>query len=347
MKPELLPLLTCPSCRDGDLTLEAQEEDALGVKTGRLACPTCRTVFPIADYVPSFLPEESGGERWREAWSYKWENVAEQVRYSPEGDEDFERKLNFGNHFSGDFRGKWVLDAGCGSGQDAARMASRGATVVGVDQSRGVYLAQRYNQDTPHADRLHFVRADLFHLPFRPEIFDAIYSNGVLHHTPDTRRAFDAIAPLLKRGGLIGVWVYDRTQYWRLFETFWRPVLSRLPRPALSAFLHAVNRPWHWIYRYRTLMMDKVNPWPESSVARHLADLFSGGQLLYLLTDYHLHLAHRVEDPFIRHHHAFDAYSPTFAWGHDESELFEWFKAQKISVTAISPVRTGLIGVKD
>ena len=55
-----------------------------------------------------------------------------------------------------------------------------------------------------------FVQADVLDLPFRPESFDAIFSEGVLHHTPSTEAAFQALVPLLRPGGELLFYVYRR-----------------------------------------------------------------------------------------------------------------------------------------
>ena len=228
MHPSLLQYLKCPQCAHDTLELSVKIQNDKEILAGDLGCPACKRIFPIVDSIPNFLPEEETDKPWRKAWSYKWDHVAKDVRYSEEGDEDFEIKMNYSGLFSRDLSGKLALDAGCGSGQDTARIARLGAEIIAVDQSTGVYQARKFNAGKNYRSLVHFIRADIFNLPLKNEIFDLIYSNGVLHHTPDTRRAFDSIAPLLKQGGDIAIWVYDRTQYWRLFETFWRPVLSPL-----------------------------------------------------------------------------------------------------------------------
>jgi SAM-dependent methyltransferase len=53
-----------------------------------------------------------------------------------------------------------------------------------------------------------FVQSDLMSSVFKPESFDLIYSGGVLHHTPNTRRAFDEVVNALRPGGRIFVWLY-------------------------------------------------------------------------------------------------------------------------------------------
>ena len=70
-----------------------------------------------------------------------------------------------------------------------------GGRIVGVDLStHSIDLAQDF---VGLRENVFLVQADLFALPFERETFQHIYSIGVLHHTPDTKRAFEAIVPYL------------------------------------------------------------------------------------------------------------------------------------------------------
>jgi SAM-dependent methyltransferase len=113
-----------------------------------------------------------------------------------------------------DLEDKVILDAGCGNGTLSAALAERGATVVALDLSESVFRAELR---LTHP-RLHFVQGNLFFPPFRAQVFDAIYSCGVFHHTPDTRRCFDALVRTLKQdmASRYFVWLYAKRS--RLFN---------------------------------------------------------------------------------------------------------------------------------
>ena len=52
---------------------------------------------------------------------------------------------------------------------------------------------------------------------FDDNTFDVVYSNGVLHHTPNTRRVVQQMFRVLKPGGRVIVMLYaeDSLHYWR------------------------------------------------------------------------------------------------------------------------------------
>ena len=72
-----------------------------------------------------------------------------------------------------------------------------GAEWVGADISDAIDVAR---ERLGGFGGTHFVQADVLDLPFRPESFDVVFSEGVLHHTPSTERALKALVPLLRAG---------------------------------------------------------------------------------------------------------------------------------------------------
>jgi SAM-dependent methyltransferase len=108
-----------------------------------------------------------------------------------------------------DFRGKMVLDVGCGNGYVLGKYAAEGAIVTGVDlTARAVDLSRaRFRGRALPGE---FAVADAERLPFRDASFDCACSMGVLHHTPDTVRAIGEIRRVLRRGGRLIIMLYHR-----------------------------------------------------------------------------------------------------------------------------------------
>ncbi len=133
--------------------------------------------------------------------------------------------------------GKLVLDAGCGMGRYLRIAAGEPCGhVIGMDLSRAVEAARELTADLTGVS---VVRGDLLRLPFSAESFDVIYSLGVLDHTPDPRSAFLGLARLVKPGGRIVVWVYQRER--SLVEWIMngqRAISTRLPLPVLELLCH-------------------------------------------------------------------------------------------------------------
>ena len=62
-----------------------------------------------------------------------------------------------------------------------------------------------------------------------------MYSLGVLHHTPDCHRAFQALTRLVNPGGRLCVWVYGHMGPWTRFSDLYRPLTTRMPHRLLHA----------------------------------------------------------------------------------------------------------------
>ncbi len=79
------------------------------------------------------------------------------------------------------------------------------------------------------------------HPPFKPGIFDFVFSIGVLHHLPDPERGFSILARHVRPGGTFAIWVYGRVHNFSnvyLYETL-RIVTRHLPPSLLRCLAYA------------------------------------------------------------------------------------------------------------
>lgn len=59
MKKSLMEILACPRCKHHPLDLQVTREEGGEVMEGTIACPRCKTDYPIEDAIPNMLiPEE-------------------------------------------------------------------------------------------------------------------------------------------------------------------------------------------------------------------------------------------------------------------------------------------------
>lgn len=115
------------------------------------------------------------------------------------------------------WRGKKVLEIGCGIGTDTINFARHGATVTAVDLTeKSLELARRRAEVYGLADRVRFHQANAEELtqvvPVEP--YDLVYSFGVIHHTPHPENVLRQIRAYLKPDGELRLMVYH-TYSWK------------------------------------------------------------------------------------------------------------------------------------
>lgn len=98
--------------------------------------------------------------------------------------------------------GKKVLEVGYGMGTDLLTWCTEGAEVYGIDLTPEHFRLAELNFKT-HNQKAHLQIADAANIPFPSGSFDIVYSNGVLHHTPDTVRCISEAYRVLKPKGLM------------------------------------------------------------------------------------------------------------------------------------------------
>jgi SAM-dependent methyltransferase len=111
-----------------------------------------------------------------------------------------------------------VLEVGSGAGSHSALFAKYGAEVTAVDLTldRAVATKRKFDLLASPSKANHALQADGECLPFPDNSFDIVYSNGVLHHSPDTETAIGELYRVLRPGGRVAVMLYCRSSinYW-------------------------------------------------------------------------------------------------------------------------------------
>jgi SAM-dependent methyltransferase len=297
MKYELLKHLVCPETGES-LELKVSEEQYGQIKEGCLTSRGGKYRYPITSYVPRFVQKEAYASTFskqrlyvkRHFKHYECDPLAKSLFYQTTGLSS--EQINAG----------LLLEVGCGYGRFVNVIQQDGGEIVGVDLStHSIELAQSFVGLCP---RVHLIQCDLFRLPFRAGTFSSVYSIGVLHHTPDCRKAFQKIAKYVAPNGQISIWVYHPSNQrdantWRWMTTKWSP-------SCLYAFCVLNQALFSWI-RKIPLVRWKFNKWIPGSVPK-------AGQHFWLRV---------LED--------FDNFSPQYASSHTSPEVAEWFSEAGLS----------------
>ncbi len=108
-----------------------------------------------------------------------------------------------------DGAGRTLLEIGCGIGVDSIQLAERGFTVTAVDLTENALAVAK--QFASRRDiSVDFRLGNAEGLDFPDQSFDAVYSFGVLHHTPDIERSVAEVHRVLRPGGTAQVMLYHR-----------------------------------------------------------------------------------------------------------------------------------------
>ena len=153
------------------------------------------------------------------------------------------------------YKGKKMLEIGCGAGIDLVRFAREGADVIGIDLAEvSIDLARK-----------NFAQRDLqgeFHVmdgqstTFEDNRFDVVYAHGVLQYTADAPAMMREIYRVLKPGGEAIFMVYNRISWLNFMKNIVKVDLEHEDAPVFMTYS---------IKEFKTLLngFDKVEVVPE------------------------------------------------------------------------------------
>jgi SAM-dependent methyltransferase len=207
---DLLALLVCPACRDGDLLgLDKPDPDRT------LVCSSCGAQYRVEDGIPLLLPPGSDPHKAHDELDHAAYHKQRQAGYFDRGvAEEFELTRPHGT--PGAYRwlltrkllrsigglptlaGATVVDACCGSGMEAEFLARQGARVVALDISEGAARRARARAHRFGVDYLAVV-GDVERLPIRSQAADVGFVHDGLHHLDDPMTGVLELARVARR----------------------------------------------------------------------------------------------------------------------------------------------------
>lgn len=285
-----------------------------------------RTV-PITRGVPCFLTDRTAHEQtlttvtFSDKWS-KFRNYGLEPQHKTFLFDWYCKKL--GKHSHDELRAFYrsknlILECGPGSGFNSRFMAeSTSGTVVAADISEAAYTTFGNTRDLPNC---HVIQADLMHLPLADETFDFVIADGVLHHTPDTHKAVEALYRKVKPGGEFFFYVYRKMGAARYYcDQHIREQFSKLEPEQCYQACEGITELGRELSRLGA-KITLTKPIPILGIPAGTHDV---QRLLYY--NFVKCFWNEAFDYETNNMVNFDWYHPHLAWQHTEDEVAGWLK---------------------
>lgn len=199
-----------------------------------------RTI-PIRSGIPRFTPDETYStgnfSRLRERHS---QLQLDSVSGATDRRDAILRQTMWPEDF---FRGKTILECGCGAGPDTEILASLGAKVMAVDLAGGD-VARR---NLTRFDNVCLIQASIMDLPLAKKSFDIVFCHRVIQHTPDPEACLRHIMQFVKPGGHFFVDTYARNWTMLNVKYFLRPLTTRMNQEMLYTFIEKTAPFFYWL----------------------------------------------------------------------------------------------------
>jgi 2-polyprenyl-3-methyl-5-hydroxy-6-metoxy-1,4-benzoquinol methylase len=110
------------------------------------------------------------------------------------------------------WKGKKILELGCGTGELANALALFGAKVTAIDfSSTSIKKARKLAKQLGNGKKITFLEKNILHLEEK-ELggFDVVIALGSLHHTINAHEAFKIACQQLRKNGIVIVGLYNK-----------------------------------------------------------------------------------------------------------------------------------------
>jgi len=355
MIAELTNYLICPQS-DSELKLVPLEIMGDEINTGLLFTESKEFFYPIINGIPRMLPDSLNyfGKEIKTYYSQLSNSLISRI-------EEYQKKeisKNNFNHIHSSFTFEWgkvnnsdfawgrdintrfsefinrldiservlngskILDVGCGHGEIELGLLDREIEIFALDLSFSLDdLKERLKKFNPNPKaKVHLIQANVFNIPLR-KIFNLVFCDGVLHHTPNTYIAFKSIVSKLCVNGKCFIMVYS-SDHKNLIEkivitlnSIARKITIRLPHKFLY-LIYMSLAPLHWIYVNIYNKLSKSIRYTPRSIRETRLSLFDG-------------------------------FSPKFDWHHTTKEVFNWYNElsfRDVKKTFFNHTGIGIVG---
>jgi len=236
-----------------------------------------------------------------------------------------------------------ILDAGCGLGyllrwfrsliiEGGGRNKKLENLLIGFDISRAVDFAIDKN-----CSGIYLAQADIMNPPFKKRGFDYIISDGVLHHTPDTREALKRLAALLKPQGVIEFYIYLKKNPAREFsDDYIRSYTVKMRERECWEFCKKLTA----LAKQTSAIKGKITVDRTIPVIGIEKGIYTPHEFMYyFFMKFFWNKNFTYEENNLVN---FDWYHPRYAHRHTPSEVISWAKELNMKLENINVIKSGI-----
>lgn len=339
MKLEIIKEIICPQCKN-DFSVKVKKKQKKEIIEGQLIC-TKKHSFPIIRGIPRLVSDKQKDFiKTEDAFSSKWRLFNKS--YHNKKWADSQRKWfleRFGWKTLSKFKSflntrTRMLDAGTGIGNSAKLFSlNPNAQVFAIDASESIEFAYR---KFGKSQNIHFLQADIRKLPFKKNFFDFICSDQVLHHTKDTESSFKMLTRLLKKGGLISIYVYRKKGPMREFaDDFIRQSTVKMTEKQCIEFSKDMTLLGKSLSQLKKkIIISRDIPLLEIKAGTYDVQRFFYWNFLKCWWSPEVPFEQSVATNY-------DWYFPKFAYRHTEKQVRKWFKDVKLKIIHFNEIESG------
>ena len=141
-----------------------------------------------------------------------------------------------------DWKGKKILDYGCGGGRDALELAIPGAKVYGVDISKSnIKNAKKLFKDNKLKGEFKLINEG-DDIPYPDDFFDGVVCNGVMHHIEEPNKPMSEISRTLKKKGIMYLMLYTEELFRMNMNNIENMLKNRIGRTWQNCFGEITDR---------------------------------------------------------------------------------------------------------